>query len=143
MQIRSTATAPLYQFCEACGREFPIVDLVVFTDDEGDPIYVCEDCDRAAADEAREALGLASPARPARLPAQFVRVNTREYARSHGKPPRGRGLWAFRVEVDGAGGTRTYERMVSGSYGEAKRIVVAEARDRHPDASGVYIYALP
>ena len=53
-----------------------------------------------------------------------VEVRTTAYAFAHGKAPRGTGAWAFVI------GCRPDLFWFTGSYGEAKRAAVAEARRR-------------
>jgi hypothetical protein len=51
-----------------------------------------------------------------------VRVTTTKFTWSHGRQPRGRGLWAFAI------GGQT--RFISGTYREAKKQALAEARTK-------------
>jgi hypothetical protein len=54
-----------------------------------------------------------------------ARVYTHRYESSHGRTPRGRGLWIFWLEWL-CSPTRAFQ--FTGSYGEAKKAVLAEAR---------------
>lgn len=59
-------------------------------------------------------------------------VRTDSYKRSHGRGPRGTGCWLFYVTAgDGDGSWTTIGLIESyGTYTEAKRNVVAKAKDR-------------
>ena len=54
-----------------------------------------------------------------------MKADTTQYQFSHGKEPKGSGLWAFEVtgtDGDGAYTTETY--FISGKYGDAKKEAV-------------------
>lgn len=54
-----------------------------------------------------------------------IEVVTSQYRFSHGKEPKGRGLWLFCF----VGSKDVFE--FNGSYGEAKRAAIAEAQKRN------------
>jgi len=77
---------------------------------------------------------LARPTR--RIPRSSVCVSTREYERSHGRSPRGRGRWGFRAEehIYGLKGPFPREFFVdmvevghTPTFSEAKRAAIAAA----------------
>ena len=57
-----------------------------------------------------------------------VRFDASAYARSHGRPPRGRGLWVF--EVDGLQGGNGQVFEFSGTLIEAKAALSRWARQQ-------------
>jgi hypothetical protein len=59
---------------------------------------------------------------------------TRDYVFSHGKPPRGRGTWAFAFTAEraahGLSGQDVWWTPGELTYGDAKKLAAAEARAR-------------
>lgn len=58
-----------------------------------------------------------------------VEFVTRDYEFSHGRPPRGRGTWAFAFKHDGSLADAWWAPGEL-SYAEAKKLAAAEARAR-------------
>lgn len=74
-----------------------------------------------------------------------VRTNTRQFEASHGRKPKGYGLWWFDVEAEGLGwAERLGSCTATGTYTEAQRAATKHARalaaDRVPE--GVKVEAL-
>jgi len=51
-----------------------------------------------------------------------MRVNTMSYKRSHGKSPRGYGMWAFEINRE--------EYFITGTYSEAKTKAIKLAKSK-------------
>ena len=52
----------------------------------------------------------------------MICVDISDYVRSHGRDPKGRGLWMFQAATRVAGlGFLAVERSFAGTYGEARR----------------------
>jgi hypothetical protein len=64
-----------------------------------------------------------------------MRTNVDEYVNSHGKAPRGSGMWAFEVNgTDGDGRYTSETYFISGKFADAKR---EAARRLKQDVGGV------
>lgn len=68
-----------------------------------------------------------------------MHVFTDAYVRSHGRTPRGRGAWMFEFRTGYGYPAVTF--TANGSYTEAKKQAVAEARKSK--APGTYVVVMP
>lgn len=64
----------------------------------------------------------AAESKPATKPARYPEVSTDPYEESHGKPPRGRGSWAFcPAWAEHRGDYIDFTRFFNGTYAEARK----------------------
>lgn len=59
-----------------------------------------------------------------------IEFGTKDYQYSHGHAPRGRGSWAFEIAGETWWAKDPVTGITSMTYGEAKKLAVAEAKKR-------------
>ena len=70
-----------------------------------------------------------------------ISIDTHEYLNSHGREPRGRGLWLFSIGIDGQ--WKEVRSSIWTPYAQARRDAVQLARAWGRDASFVTVKVLP